>query len=127
MWEAARYVMAGAANTLVGYLVYWLCLSYIGLTPAWANAVGYAVGLCVAFVLNQVFVFRGSRVTIPVVFHFLIAFAVAFALNQLVLWIQIDGLEIAPEIAQIGAMMTYTVSFFLLNKFLVFRHTPNRE
>lgn len=61
--ELARFLLAGAINTAIGYGVYLLATPAMGMHPAYALA--YAVGIVSAYLLNSRFVFRRplSKVT----------------------------------------------------------------
>ena len=118
--EVLRYAVSGVINTVVGYGVFWIALRWARLTPEMANAIGYGVALGVAFVLNRVYVFQGARLSVKAGLRFAISFMAAFTLNQAVLVFLIDRGSLAPEIAQIFAMITYTIAFYLLNKHFVF-------
>ena len=117
--ELLRYGVAGAVNSLVGYGVFILALDGLALQPQWANAVGYAIGLCMAFVLNRYFVFAGARFSWNAAMRFLLCFGVAFAVNQLVLAGLLHAGLAGPRIAQLFAMAAYTVVFYVLNKHVV--------
>lgn len=118
--QALKYIFAGVANTAIGYGVFLLLVTLFNMNPSYANAIGYVIALVAAFVLNKTFVFNQSttdRGTIP---KFIIAFSVSFAINQLTLlagyrWIGLDA-----KIAQIFAMISYTLVFYILNKKFVF-------
>lgn len=123
MFELMRFALVGVVNTLFGYAVFWVGLRYLGLAPGVANALSYAVSLGLAFVLTRAFVFRGAAraPAAAAAWRFALAFALAFGLNQAVLWLLLHGVGWPAEVAQIGAMVSYTVVFFALNKFFVFR------
>lgn len=118
--QALKYIFAGVANTAIGYGVFLLLVSLFDMNPSYANAIGYVIALVAAFVLNKTFVFNRSttdRSTIP---KFIIAFSISFTFNQLILlagyrWIGLDA-----KIAQIFAMISYTLVFYILNKKFVF-------
>ncbi len=118
--QAIKYIFAGVANTAIGYGVFLLLVTLFHMNPSYANAIGYVIALIAAFVLNKTFVFNQSttdRSTIP---KFIIAFSASFAFNQLILlagyrWIGLDA-----KIAQIFAMISYTLVFYILNKKFVF-------
>ena len=121
--ELLRFAIVGVLNTAFGYAVFWVGLKLLGLSPQLANMLGYAVSLCLAYVLTRKFVFAptsGQRAA----WRFIVAFAVAFALNQAVLWLLLHAAGWRAELAQLGAMISYTIIFFLLNKFFVFRAAP---
>ncbi|SEO62735.1 GtrA family protein [Pseudomonas zeae] len=118
--QALKYIFAGVANTAIGYGVFLLLVTFFDMNPSYANAIGYVIALIAAFVLNKTFVFNQSttdRSTIP---KFIVAFSISFAINQLVLLAGYRWLGIDAEIAQIFAMISYTIAFYLLNKKFVF-------
>ncbi len=124
--DALKYAAAGVVNTGVGYGVFWIALRGLNLSPETANAIGYVVALSIAFLLNRFFVFTGARISWVSATRFLIGFAVAFALNQLVLLLLVRFYLVQPEIAQLFAMAIYTVSFYAINKYFVFATTATR-
>lgn len=126
--ELLRYLVAGVLNTLVGYLVFLGALHLLGLSVPVSNLISYAIGLMVAYALNNAFVFKGSAHSLAAVSKFLAGFAVAFGVNSAVLHVAHAQLGIRPEIAQLFAMVAYTVTFYLVNKYVVFagRHPAGR-
>ncbi len=118
--QPLKFIFAGVANTAIGYGVFLLLVTLLDMNPSYANAIGYVIALIAAFILNKTFVFNQSttdRSTIP---KFIVAFGIAFGINQLVL---ISGYRLAgldPKIAQVFAMISYTVVFYILNKKFVF-------
>jgi putative flippase GtrA len=113
-----RYSGVGVLNTALGLAVIWGLMA-LGTGPYLANALGYAAGLALSFVLNRAWTFRARGTGWPVL-RFLLAFAVAYAANLAVLS---AGLAIAPGAAyaaQFAAIGTYSVLFFLLCRFFVF-------
>ena len=121
--EVVRYGLAGVVNSLVGYGVFIMSLYCAHTSPLIANAAGYAVGLCVAFVLNRYFVFAGVKFSLAAGARFLLCFAVAFVVNQLVLIGMVRGEGVDPRIAQLFSMAMYTVIFYILNKRVVWAVT----
>jgi putative flippase GtrA len=119
--EILRYAIAGSANTSIGYGVFLAMLLWANLRPELANAVGYGVGLGAAFALNRLFVFKGALFSLGAFVRFSIGFVSAFSLNQAMLLYLVSVLDIRPEIAQVFAMITYTVFFYLINKYFVWK------
>ncbi len=126
--QVARFGLAGLLNTAVGVAVIALLDPVMGLPPPLANAVGYAVGVSVGFVLNRGFVFR-SRTGLPASgLRYLIAASGAFVLNQLVLHVAGLALGAGPVrhlAAQLMAMAAYSVAMFFLCRLWVFRPAAN--
>lgn len=71
--------------------------------------------------MNRYFVFSGATISMATVMRFLVAFSGAFIINQMVLFALIHLLMLPPEMAQIFAMLTYSVGFYLMNKYYAFR------
>lgn len=117
--ELVRYIVAGLVNNVVGYGAFLVALKLLQTSAQVANVIAYAVGLQAAFLLNRFYVFKGSTISTRTGIRFLVAFALAFGINQLVLLALVQGSEIAPEIAQLFAMASYMGIFYLLNKYLV--------
>ncbi|WP_454868820.1 GtrA family protein [Pseudomonas farris] len=118
--QPLKYIFAGVVNTAIGYGVFLALITLFNTNPAYANAIGYGIALIAAFALNKIFVFNQSttdRSTIP---KFILAFAISFTINQLMLLIVYQRMGVPAEIAQIFAMVSYTVVFYLLNKEFVF-------
>lgn len=118
--EFARYLVAGVVNTAVGYAAFLAFFWGIGLGARLANALSYAVGLMVALLLNRLYVFKGATFSAGAVLRFGVGFGLAYALNLATL----NGLLAAgwrAEIAQIGAMAVYTVGFYGVNRWWVWR------
>lgn len=121
MVEILKYALAGLVNTMVGYAVFFLAFRCLMLSAALANTVGYAVALLVAFQLNKFFVFSSSVPNKGAVWRFAAAFLAAFVLNQFVLFGLVSFGVLRVELAQVVAMGTYSVSFYLGTKYFVFQ------
>lgn len=120
MHEIVKYGLAGVINTIIGYGIFLIAYEWIKFSPEIANAIGYLFGLCAAFILNKMFVFKKGKISFALLMRFLLAFFVAFAANQITLIILINHSSLWVEVAQIFAMATYTILFYLLSKYFVF-------
>ncbi|MBC6497822.1 MAG: GtrA family protein [Alphaproteobacteria bacterium GM7ARS4] len=116
-----RYIVMGLLNTLLGYGIIVAAMVFGGLSPPWANASGYAVGLVVAFFAYKHWVFIGShRPWWRQIHLFLLSFLFSYGGNMVVLMVCLYVLYVNPYMAQMIAMMTYTVLFYLINRHVVF-------
>jgi putative flippase GtrA len=115
-----RFLIVGVFNTAIGYAVFLVGLRWLGLAPAVANTLGYAVALGFAYVLNKTFVFDNATLSAKSLRRFLVAFAVAFGINQIVLHLGLAA-GARPELVQIAAMVCYTVIFYVANRVFVYR------
>ena len=118
--EVLRYLGAGTINTLVGYLAFWIALRGFSASVVLANVISYACGLSCAYLLNRRFVFTARAPSASSAWKFAAGFALAFAVNALVLQVASAALHLPPEAAQILAMIAYTVTFYFINKYIVF-------
>ncbi|HEX2801065.1 MAG TPA: GtrA family protein, partial [Phenylobacterium sp.] len=110
--------------TAVGFAVIAALDIGLHMTPALANAAGYAVGIPLGFALNRGFVFRHGGGITRAGLRYAAATALALALNQLVLRLAgvVLGAGAGPHLAaQLAAMATYTGVGFLTFRFWVFR------
>ncbi|MCG8345818.1 MAG: GtrA family protein [Chlorobiales bacterium] len=117
--EIIRYLFAGMVNTAAGYGTFLLLLHGMLWGPWYANAGSYAIGLLVAYTLNLQFVFRYSSHSKGAVLKFIVGFAISYALNLVVMHLMLSEVKLRPEFAQLFAMASYTISFYLFNKFFV--------
>lgn len=125
--SALRYGLAGVFNTLVGFSIILVLDLGLGLDSHLANAVGYAVGICVSFVLSKVFVFKARKTTRSAPLRYVVAVAAAFALNQGVLTLAklvLPTGALWSVAAQGSAAVSYTAALFLLSHFWVFAQAP---
>lgn len=116
--QTLRYAAVGVVNTAVGLGAIWTLVA-LGLSPLTSNALGYALGLTVSFILNRTWTFQ-ARDGMPVV-RFLGAFAVCYSANLATLAL---GLKIAPQavyLSQAAAVAVYSVLFFVICRYFVFR------
>lgn len=121
--SALRYGVAGVFNTLVGFSIIVALDVGLHLPAHLANAIGYAVGICVSFVLSKFFVFKARKTTRSAPIRYVIAVAAAFALNQGVLTVAklvLPTGTLWSVAAQGSAAVSYTAALFLLSHFWVF-------
>ena len=117
--QATSFGLIGVINTIVGLSVFYSLL-YVASFPPWlANFVGHTVAVTVSFFLNSKVTFKKPP-TLHRALDFIVGFGISLIANLVVLHIGIvAGLQ--PGIAQLPAMVSYTVVFFLFSRYLVFR------
>ena len=115
------FLVTGVANSIVGFSTIFLCLA-AGTGGIAANIIGYAVALTCSFVLNRHYVF-GVRGTISYaeIGRFLVVFTIAFSVNMAVLLLTQSVLGEASAVAQVMAVAAYTLVFYPLSRFFVFK------
>ena len=115
-----RFGLAGLFNTVLGYCIIVACL-FCGAGDFSANATAYAIGLLSSFTLNRRYVFISNTATCSSdVVRFLFAFAVAYCVNLGVLLVTRALVGTGNPLAQLPAMMSYSIVQFLLLQRFVF-------
>ena len=116
----ARFLFVGFLNTAVGYSTILFFQHVVSLGYLVSNALGYMVGGLVSYVLNKSFTFGSSRAHGEALPRFVLAVAICYLINLVVLEVSIAHWNIPAAIAQGVAMFAYTVTFFFLSKWFVF-------
>jgi putative flippase GtrA len=124
--QLLKYLVVGLLNTLVGYGIFFILVHFLQVTPEIANAISYILALSLAFMLNKIYVFRDDVVISRAISKFLLAFTLAFSINQLVLIFFYRFLGFTAEISQLPAMLSYTLFFYVLNKHFVFSGSADK-
>jgi putative flippase GtrA len=122
--QMIRFALVGLFNTSVGLVTFLIGYKLFGLSLVIANAASYPVAIMISFFLTKAFVFRnGQPNSLGRFLKFAACAAVAYGAN-LVAFLIVEGWGVLPgSLIHVAGMVTYTTSFYLLNKFLVFR-TP---
>jgi len=115
-----RYLLVGIANTGVGYSVILVLQLGLGAPALAANAAGYAAGWALSYMLNRDFTFKSRRAHRAALPGYVAAAAICYLLNAAVLHLGLDRLGLPVALAQALAIASYTVSFYLLNRYVVF-------
>lgn len=118
--QAVRFGLVGVANTVVGLGTIYACLFVLGWPDVPANVAGYTLGLLQSFVLNRNWTFRSRIGILPGLLRFVAVFAVAYAVN-LVLVLGLRRAGIGPALAHAAGIPVYTLIFFVLSRWFVFR------
>ncbi len=125
--SAARFALTGLYNTAVGYSVILVGL-WLGLGDFRANFLGYVVGLVFSYFVNRSWSFRvQSKPNIREASSFLGAFVVSYLVNIIVLVMGREMGLLQSPILHLGAMTAYTITFYLLSHFVVFRATDRPD
>jgi putative flippase GtrA len=122
-----RFVVVGLFNTLVGYAFILLAL-FAGLGDYLANALGFLVGLPVAYLLHRTFTFRASEPNHrSEATRYTLAFSSAYAVNIAVVAIGRElGFRESPFV-QFLAITVYAALFYVLNRLFVFREVASER
>lgn len=121
LMKLLRFGLVGVFNTLAGYALFAFFAVVFRLTYNLSNFLSYVIMISVAFLIYKKVVFKSEKATDRrMVISYFVCAAIAFALNLAALnGLMLLGLN--GFIAQIGAMVVYSVVFFLANRLIIFR------
>lgn len=117
--QLLKYGLVGASNTLITFIVIAI-LTQFDVNPYASNSIGFAAGLINSFILNSRFTFE-RKSNSQNALKFALAFLVAYLLNLGVLYYAMTLPNIHNILAQLLAMITYNIAFFLFMKTWVFK------
>jgi putative flippase GtrA len=116
--EFLSYSLVGLANTVIGLVVIFGCLRFLGTSALLANAIGYAVGISFSFVMNGRLTFGRSRLSFAMFIKFVLVSALSYTANVCCVYL------LAPwnkYLAESAGMAIYTATSFLLCRVFAFQ------
>ncbi len=121
MKQFLRFIVVGVLNTISGLSIIFACKAFFAWGDVPANATGYSVGLLISFFLNKSWTFNHEGAYAGVAIKFLATFAIAYSLNLATVLVLIEQVGVNDYLAHFFGMMPYTLSFFVLSRYYVFR------
>lgn len=115
----ARYAAVGLLNTAVGYGLILFLQFEADFSARAANLVGFGVGWSVSYMLTRCVVFRHQRAHGPALALFALGAGLCWCLNAATLHVALR-FEWHGSIAQAAAVLSYTISFYLWNRYVAF-------
>jgi putative flippase GtrA len=111
--QTIRFGIVGLVNTAIGLIAIYATMFFFRGNPAAANAVGYAMGLTLSFVLNRSWTFGSKRPFFHLLPKFLVVVAISYLLNLSAVLAAIAYWSINPYLAQAAGVAVYTGCVFL--------------
>ncbi len=118
-----QFLLIGIINTIFGYSIIFFSMFILKLNYLISNSLGYFFGLILSFFLNKYFNFKTASKHLMEFSKFILAFITSFGLNSVVLYCSVEIFHIEKVVAIIIAGISYSICFFLISKFFVFRKT----
>jgi len=117
--EIFRYLISGFINSTIGYILFIISLNFFFINIYYSNFLSYLAGVSSAFFLNKYYVFKkNSEASIYI---FVVGFIISYFINLVILKLILEFLNISNEDAQLISMATYTITFYIYNKLIVFK------
>lgn len=117
--QLTRYGVVGLASNAVLYLLY-LGFTAVGLTPAAAMTVTYAMGVAQTFVFNQRWTFGRSDGSTAAFVRYVLVYALGYVVNLLLLYLLVERWQWPHQGVQAGAILVIAAMIFLLQRYWVF-------
>jgi putative flippase GtrA len=111
-----RFVLAGLINSVIGYSVFLLSFYGLNLAGYISNVLAYGLGVIVSLFQMRTWVFPSNESFFNYASKFLVIFGISYLLNLAVFVMIVSFTQIAPALAQLVAMATYSSSFFLFSR-----------
>lgn len=126
--QVLRYLLVGVVNTAVGLSIIF-ALMHAGVSDVAANAIGYAIGLCVSFVLNGKWTFGATALDAGRLLRFLLVVGVAYLANLAALFVARDALGWGSHVGQLAGAAAYTAVGFIGSRWFAFaaRRAPDGQ
>jgi putative flippase GtrA len=114
--QGGRFLLVGAANTLLSFALFWLLLRW--LTPQPAYAIAFAAGIVFAYVANSLLVFDAALRWTRLGAYPLIYLA-QYGVNAVLLQVGTGLLGWPPPLALAAALCVTVPLSFVLNRKLL--------
>ena len=124
--QLAKFGIVGVTNTIVTLGAIYLLYTFTPFHYYITNGIGYFLGFVNSFVLNKLWTFKAKGVIYRELFLFVIVFLVSYGVQLGVLHILKAFLEVNLVVAQILAMVFYTLTNYTGNRLFTFRVTEQK-
>jgi putative flippase GtrA len=119
-----RFLLVGSLNTGVVYLLFKALLA-MHVHYLVAGAIGWAVGVCISYVLNRTFTFEVTHKPEAKEFGaFVAGYLVQLGLGETTYWVMMGVLKFNADIAFLCNVVFTTGISFVLMRWVIFRHRP---
>ncbi|MDP9813441.1 putative flippase GtrA [Rhizobium tibeticum] len=118
-FQLSRYALVGILNTSIGLSLIYTAM-YSGFGDLASNIIGYAAGFAVSYCLNTVWTFQ-SRLSRANAVKYALLVCIAYFLNVLVVLIGRDLLGLDRYVAQFLGVLAYTTLGFAGSRLFVFK------
>lgn len=114
--EFVRFLLVGAINTLLSYLLYLVLLNFLSYLLAYS--VSYFIGIVISYFLNIKFVFK-KIASFTSFIKFPIVYIIQYCLGAGILWLLVDRFGITPAIALVAVILSTIPVTFLASRLVL--------
>ncbi|NQX60251.1 GtrA family protein [Paenibacillus qinlingensis] len=119
--QTIKFLIVGVLNTIVGYIVYFLCLRSFDLNYMFSLLIAHTLGVVHSYLWNSKWTFKSGSHTYKNLVKFMGVYVCSFLINLLLLYIMVNYLRINPLFSQVVALFITTVVSFIGHKFWSFK------
>ncbi|WP_367618591.1 GtrA family protein [Paenibacillus andongensis] len=119
--QSIKFLIIGILNTVVGYLIYFVCLKFFDLNYIFSLLYAHVLGVLHSYFWNSKWTFKKGRKTYKNLLKFSGVYGVSFLINLLVLYILINYLSLTPLLSQGFALFITTLISFIGHKYWSFK------
>lgn len=119
--QTVRFLVVGILNTIVGYIIYFLCLRFFHLNYIISLLFAHILGVVHSYFWNSKWTFKSGSYTYKNLAKFVGVYVSSFTINLLVLYIMVDFLRINPLFSQVVALFITTLISFVGHKYWSFK------
>ncbi len=118
-WEMLRYLINGAATTLVNYMAY-LMLLHSDIDYLAANTLAWMIAVAFAYATNRIFVFQSRNQIGKELLSFVSLRFLTLLMENLLLFVLIDGLDFHAGISKVLVSVFTVIGNYLFCKCSIF-------
>lgn len=129
-----KYSLVGVMNTLITFILIFVCKSFLGINEYVSNALGYVGGLINSFIWNKKWVFKSDKKAHIEALKFAIGFLLCYGVQLLFVWAIYEHTMLKTYELNLGfytfggygittllGNVVYTLANFCYNRFITFK------
>lgn len=118
--QLSRYVVVGLVSNAIGYLLYILLTTLLGVGHKTAMTLLYVIGTLQTFIFNKSWTFTHRGGTCQSLLRYLIAYGGCYILNLALLYFLVDQIRLPHFLVQGIAILGIALLLFFLQRYWVF-------
>ena len=113
-----RFGIVGVVCTIIDFGVMIFLKEIVDVHYLFASGISFAVSVVINYLLTMRFVFRGKKDSSKVkeFIIFVVLSIIGLGINQVIMWISVDGIEISYVLSKVGATGIVMVYNFITKK-----------
>lgn len=123
LWQFARFLVVGLVSFAFDYGLFFVLFHYFGVQYIVASTISFSLSLVLNYFLTLKFVFEAKKDR-NIALEFLVYVGlniIALGLNQLILFLAVDGVGLSPLVGKLVATAVVLVYNFISRKLLIER------